>query len=92
MSNEKNLKKLNKSEIPNVAGGEKWYILNETSHSDDEDCDGQISLITLGIYDNKNKRVGEANTLDEAVEFATKHKLGNLDIAKCDDIINSFMM
>ncbi len=85
-----NLKKLSKSEVSNVSGGEKWYILDETDYSDDENDASLMARVTLGIYDNANKRVGEANDLDRAIEFAKEHSLGNLDILKCDDCINEF--
>ena len=77
MSNEKNLKKLNKSDVSNISGGQKWYVKEF-----DENDGGPFWHSMLEVFDEKGNSLGKVANFDCAVELAEENGLTNFDLEK----------
>ena len=77
MSNEKNLKKLNKTDVSNVSGG--WYVKYEAVDLEGENGPTGTQMERLRVFDNNGSPLGTAASFDEAKNLAQKHNCTNFD-------------
>ena len=68
MSNEKNLKKLNKSDVSNVSGG--WYVRYETLILPGDDGEDDAQMESLVVYDDNGSPLGLVDSYAEAKDLA----------------------